>query len=127
LESDYLVTRVSPSEIPEYLNASDVAISFVKSSFSTLSRSPTKIPEYLACGLPIIANAGVGDVDALISDNSVGRLIDGFTDNDYLIALDTIDSLGEDGDRCREIARCKFDLTAVGGESYRRLYRNLLS
>ncbi len=126
-ESDYLVTRVSPSEIPEYLNASDVAISFVKSSFSTLSRSPTKIPEYLACGRPIIANSGVGDVDSLINGNGIGALIDGFADVDYRAALDSVESLGDIGNRCREVAHREFDLSSVGGVRYRRIYSRLLN
>ncbi len=69
-----LVTRVDPSEIPAYLSASDVGLSFVKATYATQSRSPTKIPEYLAAGLPIIANSGVGDVDELIVTEKVGLL-----------------------------------------------------
>jgi glycosyltransferase involved in cell wall biosynthesis len=54
---DYFIGKVPPDEIEGYLYASDIGVSFVKATFATASRSPTKIPEYLACGLPIIANA----------------------------------------------------------------------
>lgn len=128
--SDRLVGRVGPDEISEYLGASDVALSFVKSTFATLSRSPTKIPEYLAAGLPIIANTGVGDVDELIRDKGVGALIENFKDESYERALNEIGELRKEAgfeQRCFESAAKGFDLGEVGGKRYLRLYRRLLT
>ncbi|MBP6004839.1 MAG: glycosyltransferase [Pyrinomonadaceae bacterium] len=125
-ESDYFVGRVAPADIQSYLNASDIGLSFVKAGYATASRSPTKIPEYLACGLPVIANRGVGDVDDLISRNRVGALIDHFSDTSYLKALDMVDALGDVRGRCRETAEREFSLTSVGGVKYRALYHRLL-
>ena len=62
-DGDYFAGCVPAAEVQGYLEAADIALSVVKATFATQSRSPTKIPEYLACGLPIIANRGVGDVD----------------------------------------------------------------
>jgi len=123
---DYFIGRVPPAEIEGYLYASDVGLSIVKASYATQSRSPTKNAEYLACGLPIVANSGVGDVDALILDNGVGALLTDFDTASYAAALDRIDGLGDVGDKCREVARREFDLETVGGPRYRRLYKNLL-
>lgn len=125
-ENDYFACRVDPAEIPAYLSAADVGISFVKATYATQSRSPTKIPEYLAAGLPIIANSGVGDVDKLINENGVGILIDRFDRQAYLDAIRKIKDLGDIGHRCRETARREFDLKTVGGPRYLRLYKNLL-
>lgn len=123
---DYFVGRVAPANIPEYLSASDAGLSFVKAGYATQSRSPTKIPEYLACGLPIIANAGIGDVDELIVDSGVGVLVKEFSRESYLEVLQGIEMLGDIGDRCRETAIRKFDLEKVGGDKYRRIYGRLL-
>jgi len=125
-DEDYFVGRVSPEEIPAYLAASDAGLSFVKATYSTQSRSPTKIPEYLAAGLPIIANAGVGDVDDLIEGERVGILINEFEDSAYDRALGKLAGLGDIADRCREVSRRRFDLHSVGGDRYRTLYRKLL-
>lgn len=128
-ESDYLVKKVDPKDVPGYLSACDVALSFVKSSFSTLSRSPTKIPEYLACGVPIVANSGVGDVDLFIEDKRVGALIKDFSNQSYLTALNEIREMRENGnldERCRNAAREGFDLSTTGWHRYLRLYRRLL-
>ncbi len=124
--SDYLVKRVTPNEVPDYLVASNVAISFVKSSFSTLSRSPTKIPEYLACGLPVICNAGIGDVDSFIERHSVGVIIDSFDKNSYLAALSRINEMGDIREKCKEAAFAEFELSTIAGTRYRRLYHRLL-
>jgi glycosyltransferase involved in cell wall biosynthesis len=125
-DNDFFVGRVSPAEIPRYLRASDVGLSFVKAGYATASRSPTKIPEYLACGLPIIANAGVGDVDRLINDNGIGVLLKDFSSESYREAIAGIEALGDVRERCIETAHREFDLERVGGERYRRIYRKLL-
>lgn len=122
---DFLVRSVKPDEIAAYLNAADFAISFIKACYSKLSSSPTKLAEYLACGLPIIANRGVGDVDTLIEENGVGVLLDGFDEASYLKALDRVAALGDVSNRCRETARREFDLKTVGGARYRRIYSRL--
>lgn len=121
-EKDFFIGRVSPNQIFDYLVAADFGLSFVKASYATQSRSPTKIPEYLASGLPVIANAGVGDVDELIETENVGILIDNFDRESYQKAVYRLRRLGNISGRCREVALRRFDLEAVGGERYRRLY-----
>ncbi|MFT3743913.1 MAG: glycosyltransferase [Pyrinomonadaceae bacterium] len=124
-ENDYLIGRVQPSEIIDYLIAADFGLSFVKATYATQSRSPTKIPEYLAAGLPVIANSGVGDVDELIQTENVGLLIDEFSGEAYQNAIYRLRRLGNIGYRCREVALRRFDLETVGGVRYRRLYERL--
>jgi glycosyltransferase involved in cell wall biosynthesis len=123
---DYFVGKVRPNEVADYLRASDLSLSFVRATFATQSRSPTKIPEYLAAGLPIVANTGVGDVDELIQKNQVGVLVSDFSEEEYLRALAQIRSLNGIGDHCHEIATREFDLESVGGERYGRIYARLM-
>ncbi len=125
-ESDYMVEKAMPVDVPGYLCASDVGLSFVKAAYSTMSRSPTKIPEYLASGLPIISNAGVGDVDELLAKNGIGAVVDSFDREGYLRALDGLGMLGNISGHCRLVAREYFDLSTVGGRRYRRIYKRLV-
>lgn len=129
-EKDFYVGSATPSEIPRYLSAADFALSFIKPCFSKLASSPTKIAEYLASGLPIISNRGVGDIDELIESNRVGVLLDGFSKNDYLKALEEIEKLlTEDKEiieRCRITAQQEFDLYEVGERKYLSVYKRLL-
>lgn len=126
-ENDYFVGQVDPSDIPQYLSIANAGMSFVKATYATQSRSPTKIPEYLAAGLPIIANAGVGDVDELIKEEGVGVLIDSFDRETYLIAIKKLKELGDISNKCRVVAKKHFDLETVGGVRYRRLYEKLFA
>jgi len=118
----FFVGRVAAEDLPRYLCAADIAVSFIKSCYSKQSSSPTKIAEYLACGLPVIANAGVGDVDTLILKHGVGVIVREFEKQAYFEALDYIEQLGNVSAKCRETAIAEFDLTSVGGLGYRRIY-----
>ncbi|HSK71603.1 MAG TPA: glycosyltransferase, partial [Pyrinomonadaceae bacterium] len=127
-ERDFLVKSVSPAEIPKYLKAADAALSFIKPTYSKQASSPTKIAEYLAGGLPIISNAGVGDLDQLIEGEGVGVIIKGFSEKDFESALKRIDDLLMNENlrqHNRRVAGEKFDLQKVGGERYRRIYRRI--
>ena len=129
-DGDYLVRKISPTEMPRYLLAADVAISFIKSCYSKQSSSPTKMAEYLAAGLPVICNAGIGDLDELIETNRVGVLVREFDEASYLCALAAVAELQCDPDlaaRCKASAAARFDLKRVGGARYRRLYERILA
>jgi glycosyltransferase involved in cell wall biosynthesis len=127
-EKNFFVTQVTPGEVPRYLRAADIAISFIKPCYSKQASSPTKIAEYLAGGLPVVCNAGVGDLDKLIEENRVGALVNDFTPEAYLRALNEIDIMRSDQtltERLRGVARQEFDLVGVGRTRYRRLYERL--
>jgi glycosyltransferase involved in cell wall biosynthesis len=126
LEGDYFVDSVAPEELPAYLCATDVAVSFIKSCYSKQSSSPTKIAEYLFCGLPIVANRGVGDVDEVIGGMGLGTLIEDFSLESYQSAIEAINELGDVADQCRAFAAKELNLETVGGVRYRRMYARLL-
>jgi glycosyltransferase involved in cell wall biosynthesis len=129
-ERDYLVRQITPAEMPRYLKAADIAVSFIKPCYSKQSSSPTKMAEYLAAGLPIICNAGIGDLDELIETDRVGVLLREFNEASYVRALAAVTTLLRDPAlpaRCRRSAAARFDLVRVGGARYRRLYERLLA
>lgn len=127
--SDLLLRKVSPADIPRYLSACDVALSFIKPCFSKQASSPTKLAEYLACGLPVVCNTGIGDVDAVLQEDKVGVLLNELSLDAYRQALEAADVLRQDAglaERCRASARDRFALDSVGGPRYRRLYARLM-
>lgn len=128
---DFLITKVAPAEMPLYLSAADAAVSFIKPCYSKQASSPTKNAEYLACGLPFVANDGIGDTTEFTEIDRVGVVIKEFNRESYLKSLAKIDEFLEEkevlADRCKESAKKRFDLESVGGERYRRIYRRLLS
>ena len=95
-EEDVFMQTVAPGEVSYWLQGADIGISFVKPSYSKLSSSPTKIAEYLACGVPVISNRGIGDVDELLTKHKVGVLLDDFSEKSYTKAVREIFDLGDD-------------------------------
>jgi len=129
-EKDFRVMEVTPQDVPRYLRAADIGISFIKPCYSKQSSSPTKIAEYLASGLPIVSNAGIGDLDKLIEDNRVGTLVREFTSESYIKALNEVEQISSErgsSERLRSVAQREFDLVSVGRTRYRRLYDRLLN
>lgn len=129
-EGGFRVTSAAPSEVATYLAAADIALSLIKPCYSKQASSPTKIAEYLACGVPIISTAGIGDLDELFARERVGVVLRGFTAADFDNALREADELSADPElraRCRRVAAERFDLERVGGARYRRLYQRILN
>jgi glycosyltransferase involved in cell wall biosynthesis len=126
----YLIRQVPPGEISRCLKAADAALSFIKPSYSKQASSPTKIAEYLASGLPVVSNAGIGDLDQLFDGERVGVVVRQLDEPGYQSACQALDRmLDEPGiaERCRRVAEEYFDLQSVGGVRYRRLYERLAS
>jgi glycosyltransferase involved in cell wall biosynthesis len=125
---DFSVLAVASAEVPSYLAAGDVGLAFIKRCISKLASSPTKNGEYLACGLPLVINAGVGDSDALINDWKAGVLIEEFTDEAFAEAGREVEAAVRDpGARmhARSVAEEVFDLR-IAGERYAALYEKVL-
>jgi glycosyltransferase involved in cell wall biosynthesis len=127
----YSVRAASSVDVPSYLSASDAGIAFYKPGFSKLATSPVKVTEYLACGLPFIINAGIGDSDALVKDERAGALVQEFTAEEYARAASSITCLLSDVEetrrRLRETARKLFDVRGVGLARYARLYQRVMT
>ena len=126
----FSVLSAASSTVPSYLAAADAGLAFIKRCVSKMASSPTKNGEYLACGLPLIINAGVGDSDALINDWKAGVLIEDFSEEEFLEAGRRIEEMSaqpESRDRARAIAEQLFDLNAIGAERYVRLYEKVLN
>jgi glycosyltransferase involved in cell wall biosynthesis len=77
------VISAHPDEMCELLCASDVGISFITPSFSKQAASPNKFAEYLAAGLPVLTNSGVGDLDDSMRGDDIGELVPTFDVGDY--------------------------------------------
>jgi glycosyltransferase involved in cell wall biosynthesis len=129
-DESYSVRSVAAAEVPSYLSAADAGLAFIKRCVSKLASSPTKNGEYLACGLPLIINAGIGDSDALIDEWQAGVLIEEFTDGEYALAAEHIETMVAEPDarkKTRRVAEELFHLENVAGERYASLYQRVLN
>lgn len=130
-ESSYTVLAAASRDVASYLSAGDVGLAFIKSCFSKLASSPTKYAEYLGCGLPLLINSGVGDSDALITQEGVGALVTEFKSSEYAKVITTIERFVRDAPetrrRTRAVAERLFDVRTVGADRYASLYERVFS
>lgn len=121
----------SPSErVHEVIQGQMASVMFYAGGeVSELGRSPTRMAEILGCGLPVVANEGVGDVAQVIRDYRVGVLVGGPGKGAMEAAWDELQQLLADPDlsrRCRAAAEEVFSLEA-GTAAYSALYTDILS
>lgn len=117
----------APSDMPEAVAKHDVSVMFFTSGLSKLGSSPTRMAEVLGTGIPVVANAGVGDVAQIVEDNNVGVLA--ASAKTMTEVIDDLGRLLEDSElavRCRETAEDVFSLDA-GTREYRALYKDILN
>jgi glycosyltransferase involved in cell wall biosynthesis len=127
-DEDFWVGGVPAAEVPRYLRGARLGLSFRKPTFSQIAASPTKIPEYLAAGLPVVSNSGIGDTDLLLASERVGVLVREFRREEYVrAAAEALALASEPGvrERCVTAALTHFDLKTVGGALYSEVYRGL--
>ena len=127
-EEHFTLMQVEPARVGACLWASDFSISFIRALPSKVASSPTKIGEYLAAGLPLVCNTGVGDMDTIVEEHRVGVSIDEFTPDNYSHAVATIAPLIGDlevKNRCQRAARAHASLQEVGVPRYCALYEQV--
>ncbi len=127
-ESSCIIKEVEPKLVVHYMKTFTVGLSFRKPTFSQIAASPTKIPEYLMAGIPVVSNYGIGDTDSILQNNKVGIVFDSFNQSSYITATHQLLDLLQDpylSERCQKIASEYFDLKTIGGVRYSLVYKNL--
>lgn len=114
-------------EVPAQMARMHAGVFFIKPLFSKQASAPTKLGEFLGCGLPCLSNEGVGDMAEVLSDDRVGIAVDAL-DSDSL-RQGVSDLLGLCNDpgvqqRCVDGAERHFSLRR-GVEAYASIYRSL--
>lgn len=64
-EDGFIVRSAAREDVPVYISIADLSVCFIKPSFSKKGSSATKMAEVLAMGIPVVTNAGWGDVEFL--------------------------------------------------------------
>jgi glycosyltransferase involved in cell wall biosynthesis len=125
-EELFRVIEVGREDVPRALSLVDVGVFFIKPSFSKQASSPTKLAEFLACGVPVVINSGIGDTADVVKDNKIGVVLDGFSVDLYSKATGQLKGLIPEGEplrkKCRDVAERYYAL-----ENACRLYKKVYS
>ena len=122
--------KIQPSSremMPSYIGASNFSIFFILPVYSKKASSPTKMGEIMNLGIPIICNAGVGDVDKIINECMPELLVKEFTNSEYLRVIDLIiNDYKANKKRIMETSHNYYSLEK-GVEKYKEVYKRILA
>ena len=121
------ITAADHREVPALIGRMHAAGAVIKPCFSKLASAPTKLAEYLGCGVPCVGNTGVGDMEEILEGNQVGVALTDFSPDDMTASVDRLVSITNDSStsgRCVETARRLFSLDG-GVKDYRQIYQAL--
>jgi len=124
---DVDLVAVNHSEVPGVMQQMNAGLVLVKPVYSKTASAPTKLAEFLGCGIPCLVNAGVGDMAGIVAESGVGVVIGEFSEGGYAAAVGKLLSLAEEGDislRCAAAAHRHFSLENGVG-AYAGVYRSL--
>jgi glycosyltransferase involved in cell wall biosynthesis len=85
-----IVKKGDRHQVPALLSFSNYSLFFIKPCYSKISSSPTKHGEIMAMGIPVITNAGVGDVEEITNRYNAGIVLKSLSKTEYQKAVDLI-------------------------------------
>lgn len=121
------LTSATHAEMPSQMARMDAGVFFIKPVFSKQASAPTKLAEFLGCGLPCLGNAGVGDMAEVLEGEQVGVALKAFDGVSMTAGLAQLLQLVADPGtrvRCVAAAHRHFSLDE-GVARYRNIYERL--
>lgn len=123
LSSRVVIHSAPHHEVPSFLNLAQASIQFIEPAFSKRASSPVKLGESLAMGVPVIANVGIGDSQALIQEGLAGICINSWDDIPSAVA--DFQRMRFDSNAIREYAIRTLGLEQ-GIAAYQEVYTKIL-
>ena len=121
------LTTATHAEMPRQMARMDAGVFFIKPVFSKQASAPTKLAEFLGCGIPCLGNAGVGDMADVLEGEQVGVALKTFDQAALTDGLQALLQLAADPatrTRCVAAAQKHFSLDE-GVRRYAAVYGQL--
>ncbi len=125
-KSQFELKYIPPYEINKEIFQSDFGIFFPVKGFYLKGYFPTKLGEFLSCGVPVITCKINNHVDSIIRDNKIGIIIDDLNNINYEnINMEILSMLNDKNmqKRCISIAKKHFDIKNAS-EQYIKIYKD---
>ncbi|MBT4764511.1 glycosyltransferase [bacterium] len=120
------IVSAKRNEVPTFIPAMDIMVSFILPSYARMAASPTKMAECFSAGIPVIANDGVGDVAKIINQLDGGKIVDPFSDQDLIKASNELEEISaKGGSRLRNASFPILGLD-LANEKYKSVYEKLM-
>ncbi len=124
---NYIIKSSDSKNIVDEIRSLDLNLMFFSNDFAKLASCPTRLSESLSCGVPIVTNPGLGDMENILKKNDIGVLL---INNEIKIIKEAVNKSikyikNEDvSNNCRELALNKFDIN-IGVNKIYHIYSNL--
>lgn len=118
------VTSAPYDEMRRYLNAADWGLCLRDDDIVNRVASPTKVAEYLCCGVPVVVTPWAGDYGSLVADNGLGVLLDASADDARAVEAVSSLSTGDHKKRCAQWASANLTHQSALA-TYGRVYSEL--
>ena len=126
-EASFELKAAKHDEVPREMMRMHAATFFIKPVFSKQASAPTKLGEFLGCGIPCLSNTGVGDMAAILESEQAGVAINAFDEVTLAVALEKLMTMAvapETVAHCVAAAQRHFSLED-GVARYAAIYRQL--
>jgi len=114
-------------EVPKNMGDMDIGLFFYQWEKTHVSSVPTRMGEFLACGVPCLSNVGGAGIIEILEKEGVGVVLRNFDAQSVRNAAVAAIDLATDNERrirCTESAKRHFSLEA-GVKTYEKVYRDL--
>jgi glycosyltransferase involved in cell wall biosynthesis len=125
--TDVRIVPAERADVPALAQAADVSVSFIRPVYSKISSSPTKLGELLVMGIPVVVNAGVGDVEQIVHSLDGGAVISDFTSNEFHRVLDDFPRLLTLNPAAIRSRAAKYYGLDIGVRKYAEVYDQLFN
>jgi glycosyltransferase involved in cell wall biosynthesis len=126
-QPDVEITAANHQGMPGLIARMTAGMALIKPCFSKIASAPTKLAEYLGCGVPCVGNVGVGDMEEILRGREVGVALDNMSEAAIREGVGQLLQLASQADlqrRCRMVAEELFSVDAAVA-SYDSIYRQL--
>ena len=121
----FIIVKGTRSEVPKYLNIMDFLCGFYLPTYSRIATSPTKFGEAMGCGIPILSNTKIGDLEEWSSEHDFIHLVSEFNNIEFNIASSAMKQIKLNGrNHIRQVAKKLFNLETAN-DLYRKVYLTL--
>lgn len=128
LDNKLFISSMHFEEMPNAMRMHSFSVMFFTDGLSKIGSSPTRLAEALGCGIPVVANEGVGDLADIIKKNNIGVVVKSQSDEHMKNAFNELKTLLLDPElskRCYTVAKDIFSLK-LGTNAYNKIYSEIL-
>jgi glycosyltransferase involved in cell wall biosynthesis len=125
---DVIIEDTDHNGVAYSMQTMNAGIFIIKPVYSKIASMPTKLGEFLGCGVPCICNTGVGDMAEIIHNTRTGVVLDDFMKSTMKKGVIDLLKLLKDPDikdRCRRASVQNFSLEK-GVRSYSDIYKSII-